>query len=90
MKIYSNYGIIRSLNEAVRSAMLMPNIASVLLSKVECYNLWKWVKENTEDGICEDLTWNTGMVYNCNHFGYDHMYKKLFELQYKGVSLGQE
>lgn len=88
MKMYHNYGFVSQLNEAARSSI--PNITTILLSKLDSYNLWKWVNNNCEDGICEDLTWESGIVYNCQHFNYDHMYKRLFELKYKGVNLGQE
>lgn len=62
----------------------------ITLSKVDCYLMCKYIATNFDDGICEELTWDNDLIFNCETYTHQEMYDKLFKLKFRGVQLGQE
>lgn len=61
----------------------------LLLSKVDAYQLHRYISTDF-DCICEDLTWNNGLIFNTETFTHKDLYENLFKLKFKGTQLGQE
>lgn len=59
------------------------------LTKINCFNLHKHISMKY-DGVCEDLTWDNDLVFNCETYTHEDLYNNLFKLRFKGVQLGQE
>lgn len=59
------------------------------LNKVDCFYLHKQIKEQF-DGIHESLTWDTGLVFNCDFYSHEDLYNNLFKLKFDGIQLAQE
>ena len=78
------WGTFRLLDNSVTAT----GVKMVELSKADCYMIHRHISEEF-DCICEDLTWNNGLVFNTDTFTHKDMYENLFKLEYKGVALGQ-
>lgn len=59
------------------------------LNKVECFYLHQQIKEKYE-GVHEFLTWDTGLVFNCEFYSHEDLYNNLFKLKFDGMQLAQE
>ena len=60
------------------------------LSKVDCFIIHQAISA-LEGGVDENLVWDTTkLVFNCQTFSHEDLYKNLFKLSYKGTRLGQE
>lgn len=59
------------------------------LTKIDCFLIHDYFVKKF-GGVCEDLTWDNDLVFNCETYTHEDLYNNLFKLRFKGVPLGQE